>query len=78
MKVAIALSALALTMSAVSRADSDDSSRRQAVFVMTNAAGGNEILSYLRRANGSLEWFGKFSTGGRGSGGKTDPLGSQF
>ena len=48
-----------------------------AVFVMTNAASGNEIVSYKRNADGSLEEERTFSTGGRGSGGVTDPLGSQ-
>jgi 6-phosphogluconolactonase (cycloisomerase 2 family) len=48
-----------------------------AVFVMTNAASGNEIIAYKRNADGSLEQGRRFSTGGRGSGGVTDPLGSQ-
>ncbi len=48
-----------------------------AVFVMTNAASGNEIIAYGRNADGSLEQGRRFSTGGRGSGGVTDPLASQ-
>ncbi|MBZ5574860.1 MAG: lactonase family protein [Acidobacteriia bacterium] len=48
-----------------------------AVFVMTNAASGNEIIAYGRNADGSLEQGRRFSTGGRGSGGTTDPLASQ-
>lgn len=48
-----------------------------AVFVMTNSANRNEIISYQRSIDGSLEPAGTFSTGGRGSGGNNDPLGSQ-
>src|SRR5882724_9525870 len=48
-----------------------------AVFVMTNAASGNEIIAYGRNADGSLEQGRSFATGGRGSGGVTDPLASQ-
>jgi 6-phosphogluconolactonase len=48
-----------------------------AVFVMTNAAAKNEIIAYTRHADGSLTESRTFSTGGRGSGGVTDPLGSQ-
>lgn len=48
-----------------------------AVFVMTNAADGNQVVSYNRAANGSLTEFERFDTGGRGSGGNSDPLGSQ-
>jgi 6-phosphogluconolactonase len=48
-----------------------------AVFVMTNAADRNEIVAYKRNADGSLQEGHTFPTGGRGSGGVTDPLGSQ-
>lgn len=48
-----------------------------AVFVMTNAADRNEIIAYKRNGDGSLEEGRSFLTGGRGSGGTTDPLGSQ-
>ncbi len=48
-----------------------------AVFVMTNAADRNEIIAYKRGADGSLEQGPRFRTGGRGSGGVTDPLASQ-
>lgn len=48
-----------------------------AVFVMTNAADKNEIIAYQRHADGSLWHKRRFTTGGRGSGGVTDPLGSQ-
>jgi 6-phosphogluconolactonase (cycloisomerase 2 family) len=48
-----------------------------AVFVMTNAADKNEIIAYKRADDGSLSDEHRFATGGRGSGGTTDPLGSQ-
>jgi 6-phosphogluconolactonase len=48
-----------------------------AVFVMTNAADKNEVIAYSRAADGSLQEGQRFATGGRGSGGATDPLGSQ-
>jgi len=48
-----------------------------AVFVMTNAADNNEIIAYKRNSDGSLTEGQTFPTGGRGSGGLSDPLGSQ-
>jgi 6-phosphogluconolactonase len=48
-----------------------------AVFVMTNAANNNQIVAYKRNSDGSLQEGRTFLTGGRGSGGVTDPLGSQ-
>jgi 6-phosphogluconolactonase (cycloisomerase 2 family) len=50
---------------------------QHAVFVMTNDAEANEILSYERLPNGTLLRPHRFQTGGRGSGGTVDPLGSQ-
>ena len=37
-----------------------------AVYTMTNAADGNEVVVYDRSANGSLRFAGKFATGGAG------------
>src|ERR1700722_18722547 len=48
-----------------------------AVFVMTNAADRNEVISFSRAADGSLQEGHRFATGGRGSGGNNDPLESQ-
>jgi 6-phosphogluconolactonase len=48
-----------------------------AVFVMTNGADKNEIIAYQRHSDGSLTERNSFPTGGRGSGGVNDPLGSQ-
>jgi 6-phosphogluconolactonase len=58
----------------MSVAEDDD---RGAVFVMTNAASGNHVDTYVRHENGSLRSAGSFATGGNGSGGTIDPLHSQ-
>lgn len=50
---------------------------RSAVFVMTNDADKNAVLAYRRLADGSLSLAQRVATGGRGSGGTTDPLQSQ-
>jgi hypothetical protein len=47
------------------------------VFVMTNDASKNEVLAYQRLFDGRLTLKERFNTGGRGSGGTTDPLQSQ-
>ena len=49
-------------------ADSDSSSR--AVYTITNASSGNEVLVYQRSADGSLSFITAYSTGGLGSGGR--------
>jgi 6-phosphogluconolactonase (cycloisomerase 2 family) len=68
---------LGLTQAGIADNADDQHSNAKAVFVMTNSAERNEILSYQRQRNGSLKQEGVFRTGGRGSGGTTDPLGSQ-
>jgi len=72
--LAVAISGL---FAASTHAFADRTSSKGAVFVMTNAADRNEIIAYARSADGGLQFAGKFSTGGRGSGGTTDPLESQ-
>lgn len=67
--------AIAPGLPALSNAETHGSTG--AVFVMTNAAAGNEIIAYGRNADGSLQQGRRFATGGRGSGGVTDPLASQ-
>jgi hypothetical protein len=44
---------------------------------MTNSVEGKKIIAYSRAADGSLIESKQFATGGRRSGGTTDPLGSQ-
>ena len=48
-----------------------------AVFVMNNSVDKNAIIAFSRAADGTLRETGQFPTGGRGSGGNTDPLESQ-
>jgi len=47
------------------------------VFVMTNNADHNEILAYQKSSDGDFVLRSHVRTGGRGSGGSTDPLQSQ-
>jgi 6-phosphogluconolactonase len=75
MKNNVILSALLLTLSLAQA--SVAAPNPKAVFVMTNSAVQNEIRSFERESNGTLKPYGVFRTGGRGSGGTTDPLGSQ-
>ncbi len=51
--------------------------RGSSVFVMTNDNVKNEILTYQPSFNGQFVLTHRVATGGRGSGGKTDPLQSQ-
>jgi len=71
----IVMLAFAAGLPTRSHAQSEESTG--AVFVMTNSASKNEIVAYKRNADGSLQEGNRYSTGGRGSGGLTDPLGSQ-
>lgn len=57
--------------------DAGAGNRASAVFVMSNSAEKNEVIAFTRTAEGTLEESGHFATGGRGSGGNTDPLESQ-
>jgi 6-phosphogluconolactonase len=68
---------LAIGAGLPTRSNAQDDKTPGAVFVMTNSADQNEIITYRRNTDGSLEEGRSFPTGGRGSGGTTDPLGSQ-
>src|SRR5882724_1662719 len=68
--------AIAIGAPSRSQAQSFDGSSR-AVFVMTNDASQNAVIAFPRNQDGSLRNGHKFFTGGRGSGGTTDPLASQ-
>ena len=48
--------------------------RRGAVFTMSNAAGGNQVVVFARAGDGTLSHVADYATGGEGSGGG---LGSQ-
>jgi 6-phosphogluconolactonase (cycloisomerase 2 family) len=53
-------------------------SQPHVVFMMTNAADKNEVIAFREDANNSTGYESRhYKTGGRGSGGVTDPLGSQ-
>ena len=54
------------------------SSQAGAVYTMTNATAGNQVLAYRRAADGTLSSLGAFATGGTGVGGAVDPLQSQY
>lgn len=69
--------AIMVVSSTLSKAQDEHSQEGGAVFVMTNAADRNEVISFRRTANGSLQESRRFATGGRGSGGNNDPLESQ-
>jgi 6-phosphogluconolactonase (cycloisomerase 2 family) len=69
--------ALALSLAPATYAHDQSSNNKKAVFVMTNSAVHNEILSYAVQSDGSLKAYETYRTGGRGSGGAVDPLGSQ-
>ena len=71
----IAVLALSAVLPASSNAQTANGTG--AVFVMTNAADKNEIITYKRSTDGSLQKGQSFRNDGRGSGGVTDPLGSQ-
>lgn len=68
---------LAIAAGLPARSHAQNKGSNGAVFVMTNAADRNEIIAYKRSADGALQEGHSFPTGGRGSGGVTDPLGSQ-
>lgn len=66
-----------LVVSTVGQAAGVPTSPDRAVFVMTNDAQANEIIAYVRSEYGTLAFPHRFKTGGRGSGGKGDPLAAQ-
>ena len=70
---------LALSLFAANRSNAQEkhTDYAGAVFLMTNNNSGNQILEFGRKADGSLVQVGKTDTRGRGTGGTTDPLGSQ-
>ena len=66
-----------LLTGALTQARAAEDEHTGAVFVMTNAASGNQIKAYSRQEDGSLQAAGEFATAGNGSGGTVDPLHSQ-
>jgi 6-phosphogluconolactonase len=68
---------VSVSYSVRSQAQLAGQSQSGAVFVMNNSASRNEVISFTRAVDGSLQQAGTFATGGRGTGGVTDPLESQ-
>lgn len=68
---------LAIVAGLATRSNAQQQALAGAVFVMTNSPANNEIVMYTRNVDGSLGIGRSFATGGRGSGGVTDPLASQ-
>jgi 6-phosphogluconolactonase (cycloisomerase 2 family) len=68
---------VAITLSAAGHAAGANYDAGHALFVMTNDAQSNEVIAYERNPYGTLYGSHSYKTGGRGSGGKGDPLGSQ-
>jgi 6-phosphogluconolactonase len=74
--LAFAALSLALVPSGAAVSTHPATSTPGAVFTMTNAASGNEVVGYLRASSGALTWAGNFSTGGTGSGASLADAGS--
>lgn len=64
----IAVLLLSLMVSLSSPAAAASGNANGAVFTLTNAAAGNEVLMYNRSSDGSLAFAGAYDTGGLGSG----------
>ena len=63
--------AMGLALSTLSKAQDADTHSAGAVFVMTNNVDRNEVITYRRASDGTLQEDARFATGGRGSGGIT-------
>ena len=74
--VVLGVGAIAIATHANAQATSEQT-LSETVFVMTNAADRNQVISYQKERNGSFREQRRFATGGRGSGGQIDPLQSQ-
>src|ERR1700758_774621 len=73
----LAISLLFEASTSLMYAASDNQGSPSSVFVMTNDNVRNEILTYQRSFDGRFAPAHPVATGGRGSGGLTDPLQSQ-
>jgi 6-phosphogluconolactonase len=58
-------------------AEATNTNATETVFVMTNNADKNEVISFERSADGTFSENNRYDTGGRGSGGIIDPLEAQ-
>jgi 6-phosphogluconolactonase (cycloisomerase 2 family) len=72
--------AVAAGLTTASADPPSNSPAAHALFVQTDALGGNQVLAYQRGTDGSLALSGTYGTGGNGglaSGASADPLASQ-
>ncbi|MEJ2183844.1 MAG: beta-propeller fold lactonase family protein [Nitrospirota bacterium] len=79
-KIIVAFMAVAFLMSSAVAAFSNDQDAEVtagAVYTMTNAADGNQLVVFARGGDGLLTMAGAIPTEGLGSGGGLDPLASQ-
>jgi 6-phosphogluconolactonase (cycloisomerase 2 family) len=67
--IVISLSFLVLALTPMAAPAAQSGGVAGAVYTMTNAAAGNEVVVYDRLADGSLRFEGMYPTGGLGSGG---------
>ena len=75
--MSLALLAMSVTLPAYYAYSQPDLHASERVYAMTNDAAKNEILAFALGSDGTFRSTGRFATGGRGSGGTTDPLQSQ-
>ncbi|WP_233809670.1 lactonase family protein [Paraburkholderia sp. HP33-1] len=68
--------ALGFASISIAQADSEDGPQG-AVYVLSNQLSGNSVIVFSRSANGTLTYAATYSTGGKGAGTGSDPLGSQ-
>jgi len=75
--LSLALLAMSATIPALHAYAPSASQAPERVYAMTNNATKNEVLVFSLGNGGSFQSAGSFATGGRGSGGVSDPLESQ-
>lgn len=71
------LLAMSITIPALYASERPAALSTERVYAMTNDATKNEVLAFALGHDGTFHSTGSFATGGRGSGGITDPLESQ-
>ena len=76
-KMSLALLTMGTAIPAMYAHAQASASLPERVYAMTNDATKNEVLEFAQGSDGTFHSTGSFATGGRGSGGITDPLQSQ-
>jgi 6-phosphogluconolactonase len=75
--MSLALLGIGIAIPAVHASAQGRAPQTERVYAMTNDATKNEVLAFAQGSDGTFHSTGSFATGGRGSGGITDPLQSQ-